>query len=164
VRRILGGVAAAVLALTAVPALAEGTDVAVEPEVLAACTLPVGATALTPNGFTGTVTTPSFIVGNEREDKVFVLDLAGLPVGTTGSVDATMTWDVAANDYDLEIVAGRTGGISENAQPFDPRRGERRRRQPRALREGHGDRDRLPRARAGRHARPRHRRDHQGPA
>jgi hypothetical protein len=120
VRRILGGVAATVLALTAVPALAEGTDVPVEPEVLAACAPVAGAEVLTVEGFAGTIATPSAFVGNEREDAFFVLDLAGLPVGTTGSVNATMTWPIVANDYDLEVLAGRAGGISENFQPFDP--------------------------------------------
>ena len=113
-RRILGGVAATVLALTAVPALAEGTDAPAEPALLAACAPVAGAEVLTVDGFTGTIATPSAFVGNEREDKVFVLSLEGLPVGATGSLDATLSWLVVANDFDLELLAGRAGGISEN--------------------------------------------------
>ena len=119
-RRVLGGVAAAVLALTAVPALAAEEEVPAEPELLAPCTLPAGATALTADGFEGTITTPSFVVGNERESRVFVLDLAGSPVGTTAGIASTLTWLVPANDYDLELQAGRASSTSENYQPFDP--------------------------------------------
>lgn len=117
-RRILGGVAATVLALTAVPALAAEAEPET-PELLTECAVADGVERLTVDGFQGTVGTPSFLVGNETESVDFVLDLAGLPVGTTGSIDATMTWGVVANDYDLEVLAGRFGGISENYQPFD---------------------------------------------
>lgn len=119
-RRVLGGVAAAVLALTAVPALAADEPVPTEPELLAPCALPAGATALTAEGFEGTVATPSAFVGNEREALVFVLDLAGSPVGTTAAVAGSMTWLVPANDYDLELQAGRASSTSENYQPVDP--------------------------------------------
>lgn len=119
-RRVLGGVAAAVLTLTAVPALA-ADEVPAEPQLLEACTtVPAGATVLTPEGFTGTVATPSALVGNERESLVLVLDLAGSPVGTTASLATTMTWQVPANDYDLEVLAGKGSGSSEGYQPFDP--------------------------------------------
>ncbi|HVM27569.1 MAG TPA: hypothetical protein VM433_07845 [Mycobacteriales bacterium] len=117
-RRVLGGVAAAALVLSAAPALANG-DVVDEPVLLEACEVQAGAERLTADGATGTIETPSFLVGDERTVRTFVLDLAGNPVGTTASIDTTMTWLVPANDYDLEVVAGRTGGTSENYQPFD---------------------------------------------
>ncbi len=121
-RRALVGAAVAVLALTCLPAFADET-VPTDPEapaVLAECALPAGSERLTVDGFTGTIATPSALVGNERESRVFTLDLAGLAEGSTGSIEATMTWLVPANDYDLDVLAGRSSGTSENFQPFDP--------------------------------------------
>jgi hypothetical protein len=116
-RAVLAGSATAVLALTVVPALAEEP---VEPELLQPCDVAEGSDVLTVDGFTGTIETPSFLVGDERITRTFVLDLAGNPVGTTGTVDTTMTWAVPANDYDLEVYAGKASGLSESFQPIDP--------------------------------------------
>jgi hypothetical protein len=117
VRRVLAGTAIAVLALTALPAFADSdpdAEPAPEPAPLAECALPAGTERLTVDGVTGTIDTPS-LVGEESTSRVFVLDLAGLPVGTTGAADVTMTWGVPANDYDLDV----NGVTSENYQPFD---------------------------------------------
>lgn len=113
-RRVLGGVAAAVLALTAAPALAEEV---VEPEptpVLAPCPPRAGSTVLTADGFDGTVETPLPPFGTT--ERLFVVDLAGLPVGTTASADVVMSWGVPVNDFDLDVDGESSAGL----QPVDP--------------------------------------------
>ena len=101
-RRILGGLAAALLALTAVPALA-----ADGPALLAPC---AGVAAADrpdrPQAWRRAVDTPQ-LPGDETERTV-VLDLAGQPAGTTATVDAAITWGVPANDYDLDTTGGGT--------------------------------------------------------
>ena len=100
-RRTLGGVAAALLALTAVPALA-----ADGPALLAPCAGVAAADRLTTAGLETGVDTPQ-LPGDETERTV-VLDLAGQPAGTTATVDAAITWGIAANDYDLDTTGGGT--------------------------------------------------------
>ena len=114
-RRVLLGVASAALVLTALPATADGHEPPpTEPELNAACTARPGTQVLTPEGFEGTIPTPNPPL--EETATSFVLDLAGLPVGTTASADVLMTWGIPTNDFDLNV----NGEDSQNIQPIDP--------------------------------------------
>jgi hypothetical protein len=133
VRRVLGGVAALTLLATAVPALASGPEVEtepagdggtavvvtedpVEPELLLPCV--TSRPTISADGGTGTVATPAPPFGEESAQ--YVLDLAGLPVGSTAGVNVAMSWAVPTNDFDLEAFGGTQSGDSMNIQPLDP--------------------------------------------
>jgi hypothetical protein len=51
----------------------------------------------------------------QERSRTFVLDLAGQPIGTRGSVDVTLTWGIVLNDFDLDV----DGESSQNIQPLD---------------------------------------------
>jgi hypothetical protein len=66
------------------------------------------------DGFEGTIETPLPPLGTT--ERSFVVDLAGLPVGTTAGVDTVMSWAVPTNDFDLDV----GGESSVGLQPVDP--------------------------------------------
>lgn len=69
--------------------------------------------------FTGTMTQPSFLVGNEEESRTFILDLGGLPKDSTASVSADISWTIVANDFDLHLTAGDDDIMTDGYQPID---------------------------------------------
>jgi hypothetical protein len=126
---VLGGLAATALALSTVPALAEGEEVVVEdagvvveepvePELLAACTNSPDLPRITVEGHSGTVATPAPPFGEESAS--YVLDLAGQPVGTTANVNVALSWTIPVNDFDLDAASSGSAGESINVQPVDP--------------------------------------------
>lgn len=122
-RRTLVGLAAATLALTAVPALA-----ADEPApVLAPCagvadkdrlTLAgleeAAAAALVPDPAPSSAALPK---AQPNATRTLVLDLAGQPVGTTASVSGVLTWGQFVNDYDLRLGSGDSSAVSQEVNP-----------------------------------------------
>lgn len=108
-RRFLGLSAAALLAATALPALAGDTD------VLPGCDVPAGVQRLAVGAATSPIGTPSAVTG--PTSKQFLLDLGGQPVGTTANLDTTAKWGYFVNDYDL-TVDGPTG--SGEGVTFNP--------------------------------------------
>lgn len=104
-RRVLGGVAAALLALTAVPALAADEPAGAEaPAVLAACEGVADGDRLDLEGLEEALATP--LLPGDVTTRTYVLDLAGQPVGTSGAVTGVLTWGLPANDYDLDVNEG----------------------------------------------------------
>lgn len=121
-RRTLLGLAAATVALTAVPALA-----AHEPAVLAPCPEVAGAERLTLAGLEQAVTAavvpdPSLAAAplpkvQPDAKRTVVLDLAGQPLGTTASIGGVLTWGQFVNDYDLRLAAGDNSAVSQDVNP-----------------------------------------------
>jgi hypothetical protein len=91
-----------------------------EPELLAPCTNTTGAEVLTLDGLSTDIATPAGVAYSASSSKDFVLDLAGEPVNANRRVvDAVMTWDIRAEDYDLDMpVGGTEDGHSERVQPL----------------------------------------------
>ena len=124
-RRTLVGLAAASLALTAVPALA--ADDAAEPALLPACADVPDGQRLTLAGVktsasAATVPDPSLAavpLPKVQPDatRTFVLDLAGQPVGSTASVGGVLTWGQFVNDYDLRVGSGDSSAVSQDVNP-----------------------------------------------
>lgn len=95
------------------PVLAED-DVAVH----TACAAPAGAVVLTPGGegYDEAVTPPVGALNLTSEDLgVFVVDLAGQPVDTAGSLTLTLSWDNPLADYDL-VVDGTNDLATDNPE------------------------------------------------
>lgn len=84
------------------------------------CDDPDEPTGILEIGDTSTsITAPSQVLGNETESLFFQVRLdadADAFDDTRGRVTVTMTWTVAANDYDLAV----NGNESINFQPIDP--------------------------------------------
>ncbi|MCW2680018.1 MAG: hypothetical protein JWM62_1419 [Frankiales bacterium] len=106
-KRLLAVTASLSLLVAAGPALA-----ATKAPVNAACKAPSGATVLKPGApaVESTVTTPvgagNGLLGDAVVDAgTFVLDLRGKPVGTSGKVTLTLSWDdpVGVTDYELVV-------------------------------------------------------------
>lgn len=75
---------------------------------------------LPPGALDVTVPAPSFLLGNERETRMFLVDLGSEDEpayeDTTARLDGEMTWTVVVNDYDMIL-----GPVTTEAyQPFDP--------------------------------------------
>lgn len=122
--RLFAAALTALLVFAAVPAFAQEPTEPVaepteEPEIIA-CDNAEGLEVITPDGLQSDIATPSFLVGNEVENKEFLVDLGATSLDATATVGAVMTWDVLVNDYDLEAYSTASGGLSENYQPFDP--------------------------------------------
>lgn len=87
----------------AVPATAQTPEI----ELLDPCDNPDGLTVVSPaKRFTGEVETPigQAFIGTTGDAGSYIIDLAGLPVGTTAKVDMTLDAEaVAIADYDLVV-------------------------------------------------------------
>lgn len=122
--RLFAAALTALLVFAAVPAFAqEPTEAVAEPTEepgIIACDNAEGLEVITPDGLQSDIATPSWLVGNEVENKEFLVDLGATSLDATATVGAAMTWDVLVNDYDLEAYSSASGGLSENYQPFDP--------------------------------------------
>lgn len=126
-RRTLLGLAAATVALTAVPALAADEPVAGEPAVLAPCEGVAAADRLTLAGLeqpvaAAVVPDPSLAAAplpkvQPDTKRTVVLDLAGEPVGTTASIAGVLTWGQFVNDYDLRLAVGDDAAVSQDVNP-----------------------------------------------
>jgi hypothetical protein len=109
VRLRLTALLSALLLLAAIPA---GAQTDPEPEPNRECT--GSGTALTAEGLTTTIATPSLVTGDTLEQ--FRLDLAApASENARASVTVTMTWGVPTNDYDLDV----NGQTSVGLQPLD---------------------------------------------
>lgn len=121
-RRTLVGLAAATLAVTAVPALA-----ADEPALLAPCADVADKDRLTLAGLEESVTAalvpdPSLAAAplpkaQPDAKRTVVLDLAGQAVGSTASVGGVLTWGQSVNDYDLRLASGDSSAVSQEVNP-----------------------------------------------
>ena len=113
-RRVLGGAAVAVLALTCLPAVADDEEPSDEPVLNQACAPRTGTDVLIVDGFEGDIETPLPPLG--ETSRTFVLDLVGLAEGTRATADVLMSWGIPTNDFDLNV----NGTDSFNLQPVDP--------------------------------------------
>jgi hypothetical protein len=76
-----------------------------------------GLEVISAEGGSASITTPSELVANPVESKEFLVDLGE---ATTAELTVSMTWGIAANDYDLAVTSNSSGGASDGYQPFDP--------------------------------------------
>lgn len=120
-RSVLPLAVIAALGVAATPAVpvddGSAGEEAPEPKI---CDNQFGFDVLAPGALDVTVPAPSFLVGNERETRFFLVDLGSEEVpayeDTTARLSGEMTWTVVANDYDLILGSVTTEGF----QPVDP--------------------------------------------
>jgi hypothetical protein len=116
----------AVLLLGAVPVLGDDHDVdpdptpPEEPELVECAPSDDGLEVITRDGLASDIASPSFLIGRRREAKQFLVDLSPATEHFRAAVTTTMTWSVAANDYDLAVTTSLGSGETEAFQPFDP--------------------------------------------